>query len=163
MVRVLVGNRRIEIEEFIGVCFSLDEVHLDDASLRRLEAATKPSPKHKTKPSPPRSHTDLTVTAEDALDSVQARALVFSQLIRAMAGRSSVGPNIIEFLAEILNRDINLMLARGSRAIESLCNAIGGLGSVRDDDVIAPLQDVLGKCGLEAPGLSEVEAKSLGR
>lgn len=159
---VIIGDRRVELAEFVSVCRGLDNVQPDESVLRRLLSTSASSPKHRPAASSCWQPTSLVVSAEDALSPQQARAVLLAELIRIMQARSCHSAELATFLAELLNGAVSLLLGKAELAIESLANACCGVGHARDGEQVVPLSQVLSSRGIEAPSLTAADFAAFG-
>eukprot|EP00201_Polytomella_parva_P013133 CAMPEP_0175049624 /NCGR_PEP_ID=MMETSP0052_2-20121109/6826_1 /TAXON_ID=51329 ORGANISM="Polytomella parva, Strain SAG 63-3" /NCGR_SAMPLE_ID=MMETSP0052_2 /ASSEMBLY_ACC=CAM_ASM_000194 /LENGTH=1000 /DNA_ID=CAMNT_0016313775 /DNA_START=268 /DNA_END=3270 /DNA_ORIENTATION=+ len=98
----------------------------------------------------------------EALEDVKSRAIVMARLLSIMSGKTTVRLQVVEFLANLLNKDIVPMLPLRANANPStltvLARACHGVGIGPDGEKFS---STLTEAGITAPGLSATEHRVL--
>ncbi|SPQ97050.1 histidine--tRNA ligase [Plasmodiophora brassicae] len=130
MGRVLVGNRRVELSEFVGVAAHGDPVVLDTGVLKQVDEATAAAP------APVPARPDL--RADDAapvLDEWDARAVVLQVVVRLMHGRFGVRSSVIASIADLLGVGTLALPAR--HTVDAIVDKSGLADSITADEYSA--------------------------
>lgn len=132
-----------------------------------LDAPTADRIKKESPPPKDFKHEDEPGSSEgvaQALDIVEARAGVLCRLISLANGSTKLRLAVVQYLADLLNAQINVQLtsaATDSEPLRQLANAVAGSGVASQDSQHASLLQTLQQKQITPPGLSQHERSVL--
>lgn len=109
--RVMVGKRTVTVEDVYNVAVFGHEVVLDNAAMNEMTENVKNSSKSKQEPSteiPVKNgvHFEAFAISGLFLPAYLVRGIIFCRLVSLMQARAGVRPEVVEYLATLLNKRV---------------------------------------------------------